>query len=206
MHVTSGMPDHWHFYEQSISQLTQMMFAVPALNLRKLGVGAPVDMLPTKLGDVLVPTICNEHGCIITPCITRRRAQQDPSVLGCDFVERLDPGTSSNKTLLIEYEEVILLVGELVDLVPTGDLDLVGMNPKQHRFFLPIARVPLLCRGYDDYRFVGFTHLGVCQRSDGFTRADTSMQDATIVHFLNGSSLVRVKLDSHVSNKSGVRS
>src|SRR5690606_6207185 len=85
------------------------------------------------------------------PVVARRTAEHDPLIGLGKLEEGLDPRSRSDQTLLIKYEEGVLDVDVVPDVVPGVDSELhssltavpIGRNPKPGRLPLPVKTISL---------------------------------------------------------------
>src|SRR5688500_11474160 len=80
MKMPGGMAYHRHVHQQLFAILLELAFVHPAFDLRIRGESAVHRVLLAELGDVLVPTVSDEHWRIVGPGVAGRGTQQDPPI------------------------------------------------------------------------------------------------------------------------------
>src|SRR5690348_12781304 len=108
-----------HMDKQLIAEIHQPPSGDVAVHLRKACVRVVYHMMSLKFGTILVEPICNEHGDIVQPRISRCRTEKYPVIILRYLQERLCPWTAANETLLIKNKESVTDVLILVNIVPT---------------------------------------------------------------------------------------
>lgn len=76
------------------------------------------DMLPLEFSSILVEAVRNKDGNVVKPCIAWCSAEQNPSVMLGNLLERFGPGPTSHKTLFVKYKERVLDIGVPPNIVP----------------------------------------------------------------------------------------
>lgn len=144
--VPSSVPLVRHFHQNLLAQPDEFVDTDVPIHLRELRVVVVDHVFPLERGTVLVEPIRNEHRYIVEPRISRCCTQQDPVIPLRNPEETLRPCATPNQTLLIEYEEAVLSVLVLPDVVPRVD----GVDAARQRvvalrthtetveFFLPV--------------------------------------------------------------------
>src|SRR5436190_158954 len=114
--------------------------------------GGVYHVLTYELSTVLVESVSNEHRDIIHPCVPRGSTKKYPVVVLSDLLESANPGSRTNKPLLIKYEEGTFYVLVLLDVVPavngkqTVESSVLRLsNTNTGGLSFPIFRVALLC-------------------------------------------------------------
>ena len=162
-------------------------------------------MLPFELCAILIETIRNEHRNVVEPRVPRRGTEKYPLVLPRNLDERINPCSTTDKSLFVEDEERVLDFLVLLDVVPrvnrknAGNCCILSLPYAELRkLALPVERVPLLRRCDDIDVFWRFV-LDVVGRGDNrLTCANATPEDSSVVELVNGISLMRVEfiLDS----------
>src|SRR4051812_7469841 len=78
-------------------------------------------MLELELCTILVEAVGDEYRHIVHPRITWRGTEHDPVIALCYLQKRSDPAAVTYQTLLVEYEEGVLDLRVLVDVIPAVD-------------------------------------------------------------------------------------
>ena len=110
-----------HVHKDAVSVATQHVLLDIVIDFGELR-EATVDHVPAnECRAVLVEAVRHEQRNIVDPCVPGRSRQQDPPVGLCDLDETLHPGTRTNYPLLVKYEERVLDIVVVCDVVPGVD-------------------------------------------------------------------------------------
>ena len=147
-----------HIDQDAISKTYESPGVDVAIHFRILGESSKYDMLTRKLCSIPVKPSRKKYGDVVAPRISRSSAEQDPSVSFRNSQKRLDPCTITDHPLLVKYEERVLHIYVLFDVVPGVDYDLVllelvffsvGRHREPCKLAFPFEGVALPC-GRDD--------------------------------------------------------
>jgi hypothetical protein len=160
-----------------------------------------------ELRKIFDESIGPKDGHVIKPSVPRSCRKHDPVIVLGNLIECLNPGTSSDKSLLVEDEESIFALLVLVDVVPGVNLYdcshgrvWVSCHPNLHEDVLPIELIALLSRGDDNDVPWCFVLKVVANRGMAFADAHTPTEDATVVHFGYSLFLVWLQLEWQISS------
>ena len=173
-------------------------------------------MLLVEVCSVLVQPVGQEHGNIVAPGVARCSAKQNPPVPLGDLQESLHPGAAAHYSLLVKYEEGVLHLLILADVVPAIHHHfvviqvLLRMDGQQicAQLLLPLHGVPLPGGG-NDVEVGRLLHLSVldgsddtavhrvkiCQAGAALATANPAAKDAAVLHPPHGLVLVGIEAD-----------
>lgn len=110
-----------HIDENLVTPSDKFSYLSVTLDLVVTPSPARNDVIFLELRKVLDESVSAEDRYVVKPVVTWRSAEHDPLVSRGNLVERLDPSTGSNQSLLVEDEERILYLLILLDVFPGVD-------------------------------------------------------------------------------------
>jgi len=188
--VSGGVSLVWHVHKELVSPADK----TPNVSVtKKLVVSTSPTihaMIVLEFRNVLDEAVGSKDGNVIEPIVAWSCRKHDPVIVFGNLIECLNPGTSSDKSLLVEDEEGIFTLLVLVDIVPgvnfyNGSHGRVGMprHSNLHEDVLPIELIALLGCGDDNNVPWCFILKVVANCCMAFADAHTPTEDATVVHF-----------------------
>lgn len=194
----------WHVHKDLVSPLYEPSDLPIAMDLIVASSPSLNDVSVLESCKILDESVSAEDGHVIEPSVAWSCRKHDPVIVLGNLIECLNPGTSSDKSLLVEDEEGIFTLLVLVDVVPGVNLYgcshggfRVSCHPNLHEDVLPIELIALLGCG-DDNNIPGcFVLKVVANCSMTLADAHTPTEDATVVHFGYSLLLVWFQLEGH---------
>ena len=156
-------------------------------NFMALGIRSVYDVLLHELCSISIESIRNENWYIVKPRVPWGGTKKYPIIRSRDPEKGLDPGSTSDESLLIEDEEAVLDSFILVDIIPTIDGEhssdstiFMSANCIHCRLSVPVQAIPLLGCGDHEYVLGSLMLYIVSNRYSPLTCSDPSPQDVSL--------------------------
>ena len=204
--MSGGVSLVWHVHKELVSPADERS-NVPITKELVVSTSPSIHaVIILELRKILDESVSAEHGHVIEPSVAWSCRKHDPVIVFGNLIECLNPGTSSDKSLLVEDEEGIFAFLVFVDVVPGVNLyDCshgrlgISCHPNLHEDVLPVELIALLGCGDDDNIPRCLVLKVVANRSVALADAHTPTEDATVVHFGYSLLLVWFQLEGQTS-------